>query len=47
VLGQGGPGGNDSVEVGWSLRFYIIVLGLRFGAVARCAGRCALGIALT
>jgi hypothetical protein len=47
VLGQGGPSGHDAAEVGWSLRFCIVVLSLRFGAAARCAGRCALGIALT
>ena len=38
VLGQARPSGHDSFEVGWSLRFYI-VRRLRFGAVARCAGR--------
>jgi len=47
VLGQARPSGHDAAEVEWSLRFCIVVLSLRFGAAARCAGRCALGIALT
>ncbi|KPJ77223.1 MAG: hypothetical protein AMS14_01150, partial [Planctomycetes bacterium DG_20] len=47
VFGQARPGGHDAAEVGWSLRFCMVVLSLRFGAAARCAGRCAPGIALT